>query len=307
MPYTLRDVYGHEFPVGPLFRIGSDPSPASVQLRLNDPQVEPVHATLWEQQGTLFLRDENSRSGTFVNRSRVQQVSLHPGDQVAIGSALLTVAYYPEAQAFQPGPAYSAAPGPGYAPNYGAPPYSAPAYGAPMGPPALPYMPPPAPPKKSGNGCLVGLLIGCAGLIGLCLVIGVAGYFGYQSGIFTTQGLQNLVGIGPGYVEIDNFRDDTVQLSIQAPNNSQGTPTSPDTWELNAFDVHSFTAQQPGVYRLDFGATSGGSELGSCTFTIKSGDQFQFVALPDHIIINRVNNPPAQGRDLVVSTSSLCR
>jgi hypothetical protein len=258
--------------------------------------VEPVHATLWEQQGALFLRDENSRSGTFVNRSRVQQANLYPGDQISIGSTLLTVACSPAAQVLPPqAPVYMAPPGPMYPPTYGAPPMP------------LPYMPPPAPPKKSGNGCLVGLLVGCAGLIGLCLVIGVAGYFGYQSGIFTTQGITNLIGIGPGYVEIDNFRDDTVQLSIQAPNNSQGTPTSPDTWELNAFDVHSFTAQQPGVYRLDFGATSGGRELGSCTFTIKSGDHFQFVALPDHILINPVNNPPSQGSELVVATSSLCR
>ncbi len=292
MPYILRDVYGHEFPVGRLLRIGSDPSPASVQLQLNDPLVEPVHATLWEQQGTLFLRDENSRSGTFVNRSRVQQANLHPGDQISIGSTLLTVASSPEAQALPPqAPVYMAPPGPMYPPAYGAPP-----------------MPPPyIPPKKSGNGCLIGLLVGCAGLIGLCLVIGVAGYFGYQSGIFTTQGLQNLVGIGPGYVEIDNFRDDTVQISIQAPDTSDGAPSSPDTWELKAFDVHSYTAQQPGAYRVDFGATSGGSELGSCTFTIRSGDQFQFVALPDHIVVNRVNNPPAQGSDLVVATSSLCR
>jgi hypothetical protein len=286
MPYILRDVYGHEFPVGPLLRIGSDPSPTSVQLRLNDPQVEPVHATLWEQQGALFLRDENTRAGTFVNRSRVQQVSLHPGDQVTIGSAVLTVAYQPEAQPLQPrGPAYSAPSGSRYPPGYVAP----------------------TPPKKSGRGWLVGLLIGCAGIIGLCLVVGVAGYFAYQAGIFTPAGIANLIGIGPGYVEIDNFRDDSVQITIQAPDTSNGTPSSPDTLEIKSFDVHSYTAQQPGVYRVDFGSTSGGSELGSCTLTVKSGDHFQFVALPDNILINRVNNPPAQGPDLVVKTSSLCR
>ena len=77
--------------------------------------------------------------------------------------------------------------------------------------------------------------------------------------------------------------------------------------QLNAFDVKTFHTPNAAKFRIDFASAAGRSSLGSCTLNVRSGDQFQFVALPDKILINRVNSPPQSGADLVVQSSSLCR
>ena len=58
---------------------------------------------------------------------------------------------------------------------------------------------------------------------------------------------------------------------------------------------------------MDFGLSSGGSDLGTCTLHLGSGDEYQFVALPDKIVVHHVNQPAQAGPDFVVATSSLCR
>ena len=69
-------------------RIGSAPDNTIV---LPDKQVSPHHATIWEAQDALLIRDEGSASGTFVNGTRViAPFQLRAGDQIQIGSAILT-------------------------------------------------------------------------------------------------------------------------------------------------------------------------------------------------------------------------
>jgi hypothetical protein len=58
---------------------------------------------------------------------------------------------------------------------------------------------------------------------------------------------------------------------------------------------------------VDFGTTSGASDLGTCTLNLASGDSYQFVTLPDKIVVNHVNQPAKTGPDFIVSTSALCR
>jgi hypothetical protein len=77
--------------------------------------------------------------------------------------------------------------------------------------------------------------------------------------------------------------------------------------EVGSLEIYNWHVQQPGHYRVDFSVTSGGDELGTCTLNLKSGDQYQFVALPERIVVNRANRPSDSGPDFVVETSSLCR
>jgi hypothetical protein len=89
MVYALRDIHGRKYPLGMKLQIGSDPSN---QIVLLDPQAAPVHATLWEQQGSLFLQDDSEGSATFVNQMPVQgTITLRIGDQLTIGGTLFTV------------------------------------------------------------------------------------------------------------------------------------------------------------------------------------------------------------------------
>lgn len=88
MPYILRHIHGREYPISGPTQIGRE---TTNPIALDDTQASRLHATVWEQQGTLYLRDENSRNGTFVNGARVQEIALKPGDQIRIGNTVLTV------------------------------------------------------------------------------------------------------------------------------------------------------------------------------------------------------------------------
>ncbi len=266
MPHVLRNAYGHEYLIGAGIRLGSDPAN---QVVLADRLASPVHATVWEWQGKLYLRDENSRAGTFVNGARVREAVLHPGDLIRIGDSQLAVAAVPEARPRQTAP-------------------------------------PPRAAKRS-SGCLIWLLAGCTLVIVACVAAGVGGYFAYRTGLITPQKVLNLVGLGPADIEVDNFRDDAIHAFIQQLDASQDSTPLETTLEIDAFDIRSYTVGQPGRYRIDFSAQSDGASLGTCTLTLKSGDQYQFVALPDRIVVNRLNHPASAGADLVVTTSALCR
>ncbi len=155
-------------------------------------------------------------------------------------------------------------------------------------------------------GCR-GFLVGCLGIIIIIAIIVVGGFFAFQRGMITQTTILNLVGRGPGDIEVDNFADNKVEVTIKQLDVSKDSSPNQGTLSLNAFDIKSFRAQDPGKYKVDFGKSSGGTDLGTCTLTVKSGDRYQFVTLPDKIVVNRANNPPSAGKDLIVATSALCR
>jgi|GEM_PF-2670370 len=284
MPYILRDVHGREYPISGPTRIGREATNAIV---LDEAQASRLHATVWEEQGVLYLRDENSRNGTFVSGTRVQAVplKLNPGDQIRIGTTVLVVA---QARGTQPIPEPVTVFTP-TATSIGTPPSAG------------------RPAKKSRGGCAGWLVAGCLVTLLGCGVISGGGVLAYMGGLITPNMLLNLVGLGPADIEVDNFRDDTIEVTIlQLEVKQDKTPTQ-DSLEIEAFDIRTSRVQQPGRYQVDFGTTSGAADLGTCILTLRSGDLYQFVALPDKIVVNRVNHPPDNGRDLIVETSTLCQ
>jgi len=58
-------------------------------LLVDDPTVSSLHATLHRRDGDWVLRDEDSRNGTRVNGWRVEEATLHDGDLVQLGRAVL--------------------------------------------------------------------------------------------------------------------------------------------------------------------------------------------------------------------------
>jgi hypothetical protein len=108
---------------------------------------------------------------------------------------------------------------------------------------------------------------------------------------------------------VDNFRDDAIQVSIVPLFEPPGSPTTPILYlvQLQAFDIHTVSLPNQGNYRIDFGTTAGPAALGTCTLNLGSGDQYQFVTLPDKIVVRHINAPALTRPDLIVATSSLCR
>lgn len=60
---------------------------SAAQLVLNDPTLSRVHATIFREGGDIWVMDENSSNGTFVNGERVApDRKLRDGDEVRLGS-----------------------------------------------------------------------------------------------------------------------------------------------------------------------------------------------------------------------------
>ncbi len=173
------------------------------------------------------------------------------------------------------------------------------------------YVAPPAAshpaPKQSGGGC--GKLLACGCLLPILLVIvAVAGgYLAVQSGALNKDKLLGLMGRGPADIRVDNFRDDAIYVNITQLDVAKDSTPEQTTLALNSFDILAHRVQNPGRFRVDFGTTRGSANLGVCTLTVKPGDRYEFVPLPNKIIVNRANNPSSAGADYVITTSALCR
>jgi len=275
MIYAICDSGGRKTIVGNMLRIGSDPAN---QVVLQDPRVSPFHAILGEQADGLFIRDESSVSGTFVNQACIQGlVKLQIGDIISIAGAPFTVEQMPD-QVFTPPPASQ-------------------------------------PAKKIGCGCLSMWPLVIIILLSLaCILPVVGGYYLYKSDKATQQKVMTMIGQGPATVQIENLSDNTVFTFATMDLERQVKDTyGLFQWETNSYGVNKNANLQAGAYRIDFGTKSGEMDLGTCIFNLKSGEVYHFVVIPDYILIDRVMYPevldrsPASIGELVVETSSLCK
>ena len=83
--FVLRDLdTGQEYSVPASgLRLGRRPG---VDVVVPDENVSGHHATVWEQGNVLYIQDENSTNGTFVNGQRISTATaVQPGDQVRVG------------------------------------------------------------------------------------------------------------------------------------------------------------------------------------------------------------------------------
>jgi hypothetical protein len=151
------------------------------------------------------------------------------------------------------------------------------------------------------------LLKGCLALVALVICAAVLGFVGFQSGFLTPNQLLNLVGQGPAALQVTNFRDDPISVTVTPLQESDDGSSFGTNLNLNAFDVQTTQIANPGRVRVEFRDAQGSATLGTCTLTVRGGDQFQFVILPERIVVNRESSPPSTGRDLILESSSLCR
>ncbi|WP_347330892.1 FHA domain-containing protein [Marinimicrobium locisalis] len=71
-----------------LYSIGSD---ADNNLVLSDEGIAPLQARLIATAEKIFLKDNNSESGCFVNGQRITQKEILPGDEIQLGPVRLEV------------------------------------------------------------------------------------------------------------------------------------------------------------------------------------------------------------------------
>lgn len=66
---------------------------AKADVPLRDPWASHVHCALSEMNGTLMVRDLDSRNGIFLHDRRVREAELLPGDRFTIGRTEIAVHY----------------------------------------------------------------------------------------------------------------------------------------------------------------------------------------------------------------------
>lgn len=73
---------------GDLILVGRD---HQCDIQLDDPSASRTHCRLLSKDGRVFVTDADSRWGTFVNGSRVEECELKPGDEITVGETTLHV------------------------------------------------------------------------------------------------------------------------------------------------------------------------------------------------------------------------
>lgn len=70
--------------------IGRNPE---ADVRLDDRWVSRIHGEISEINGTLLVRDLDSRNGTLVNGQYIKEAHLLPGDRLTIGLTSFQIQY----------------------------------------------------------------------------------------------------------------------------------------------------------------------------------------------------------------------
>lgn len=63
--------------------------------------VSRQHCEIFEKNGRLYVRDNHSANGTFINGKKVSEQPLYPGDKLRIGPLLFRAEYIPEASSVE--------------------------------------------------------------------------------------------------------------------------------------------------------------------------------------------------------------
>ncbi len=84
-------------------------------LSIAHPMVSRLHCTLYEMEGAVVIRDNNSSNGTFVNDQRISESVLRPGDKLTVGPLTFVAIYKHPGRFPQIGPRPAPPPQPGAA------------------------------------------------------------------------------------------------------------------------------------------------------------------------------------------------
>lgn len=79
----------------------------AAQLRVPARSVSRQHCEFASEDGRVVVRDLGSSNGTFVNRERVQEADLNPGDLVSVGPAVFALRIDGEPADLEPADAYA--------------------------------------------------------------------------------------------------------------------------------------------------------------------------------------------------------
>jgi hypothetical protein len=150
------------------------------------------------------------------------------------------------------------------------------------------------------------LAIGCLTIIVLLVVVFGGGYVAYSTGALSQSQILYMIGQGYPRIEVENFTDAPINADFKPVYNGKPSIAGWSTF-LNPFDIRYQTLTGPGRYDFIFSNLGRKQIFGTCHATLGGGERLQFVVLPGRVVVNNPDNPPSNGAELIVGTSSLCR
>jgi hypothetical protein len=106
-------------------------------------------------------------------------------------------------------------------------------------------------------------------------------------------------------ITVVNLGDTTLALTVALLDPDSTQEFVIGTFQIQPEQVNS-QAIIPALFRLDFGY-SGVDDVGSCTITVGDGEQLQFAAIPQGIVITSNGPEPADPAEMIVATAARCQ
>lgn len=242
------------------------------EIVIPDEGVSRRHATITVKAEGAFIADMGSANGTMLNSVQISDaVWLKANDVIQLGQDVHLV-YQPRHQGAATSVASSVAP----------------------------------PKKKRGclawGGIFLVIILCCLGSL---LALGGVGYYMYTTGQITPMQLMNMVGVGE--VSVANLTDEALAVELIQLETESGEPSSFDRFDLEVYDLDSIGAIPPGIYQLTLETASGQPANVNCYLTIKRGDVYQIVGVPEGFAISLEGYEAASSTELDMQTTSLCQ
>lgn len=142
-----------------------------------------------------------------------------------------------------------------------------------------------------------------------CTVIGLSGggYYLFSSGQLNVDDITGFLGMGPATIQIANLTETTLDAELTYFDEETGEERNHESLEMDEYDIRTVTGLSARNYTLTFTTGSGVPQGGVCQLSIKGGDSWVFMAVPEGIGVIRNGEAVESNTDVNILTSFLCR
>ena len=148
-------------------------------------------------------------------------------------------------------------------------------------------------------------------ILALCccsvILLGGGGYYLITSGQLNVDDITGFLGMGPAKIQIANLTDTTLDAELTYFDEETGEERNPESLEMDEYDIRTITGLSARNYTLIFTTGSGVPQGGVCKLSIKGGDSWVFMAVPEGIGVIRNGEAVESNTDVNILTSFLCK
>ena len=165
----------------------------------------------------------------------------------------------------------------------------------------------PPPKKRPWITCLI--VVAALAVISICCLAlaGGAGYYLYTNGKIDLNQILSLTGMGPSEIQVINLSDGPITAQLERIDDETGESYNQGDLDLAPYDIASYRNLYTSDYILQINVPNGQPPNSTCNLTIKGGQVYRVVTVPEGTVIARDGNKVDTVEELDMTTSSLCQ